>query len=91
MSINSSMFRKHKQTSLKAASSSTEESVFHPLPNLFRLLGLTPFKKVNVCCLKNLYQECLFDVVVIKFGCVSGLHNMSIDFFSSFFFLFKYL
>ncbi|XP_021899056.1 DNA repair protein RAD5A isoform X1 [Carica papaya] len=47
VSINSSMFRKHKQTSLKAASSSTEESVFHPLPNLFRLLGLTPFKKAE--------------------------------------------
>ena len=47
--INSSMFHKYQQTSLKAASNSTEESVVHPLPNLFRLLGLTPFKKVMVC------------------------------------------
>ncbi|WRX32263.1 SNF2 [Theobroma cacao] len=46
--INSSMFHKYQQTSLKAASNSTEESVFHPLPNLFRLLGLTPFKKAEL-------------------------------------------
>uniref|UniRef100_A0A2N9GMB7 SWI/SNF-related matrix-associated actin-dependent regulator of chromatin subfamily A member 3-like 2 n=1 Tax=Fagus sylvatica TaxID=28930 RepID=A0A2N9GMB7_FAGSY len=44
--INSSMFRKHSQTSLKAASNA-EESVVHPLPNLFRLLGLIPFKKAE--------------------------------------------
>ncbi|XP_024023789.1 DNA repair protein RAD5A [Morus notabilis] len=43
--INSSMFHKQHDTSLKAASSSTEESVVHPLPTLFHLLGLTPFKK----------------------------------------------
>ncbi|XP_010535657.1 PREDICTED: putative SWI/SNF-related matrix-associated actin-dependent regulator of chromatin subfamily A member 3-like 2 isoform X2 [Tarenaya hassleriana] len=45
--INSSMFQKHHQTSLKTASNSTEETVVHPLPNLFRLLGLTPFKKAE--------------------------------------------
>ncbi|XP_062172671.1 DNA repair protein RAD5A isoform X2 [Alnus glutinosa] len=45
--INSSMFRKHHQTSLKAASNAAEESVVHPLPALFRLLGLTPFKKAE--------------------------------------------
>ncbi|XP_057956384.1 DNA repair protein RAD5A [Malania oleifera] len=45
--INSSMFRKHHQTSFKAASNSTEESVVHPLPTLFRLLGLVPFKKAE--------------------------------------------
>ncbi|CAI0398124.1 unnamed protein product [Linum tenue] len=43
--INSAMFHKFQQTSLKVASSTTEETVVHPLPNLFRLLGLTPFKK----------------------------------------------
>lgn len=42
------MFVKHHQVSLKDASNSTDESVFHPLPNLFRLLGLSPFKKVVV-------------------------------------------
>ncbi|KAB1227332.1 putative SWI/SNF-related matrix-associated actin-dependent regulator of chromatin subfamily A member 3-like 2 [Morella rubra] len=45
--INSSMFRKHHQTSLKAASEAAEGSVFHPLPTLFRLLGLTPFKQAE--------------------------------------------
>ncbi|XVF19793.1 hypothetical protein REPUB_Repub11eG0141500 [Reevesia pubescens] len=46
--INSSMFHKYHQTSFKAASYSTEESVVHPLPNLFRLLGLIPFKKAEL-------------------------------------------
>ncbi|KAJ7981104.1 DNA/RNA helicase protein [Quillaja saponaria] len=45
--INSSMFSKHHQISLKAATNSTDESVFHPLPTLFRLLGLTSFKKAE--------------------------------------------
>ncbi|CAN0900454.1 DNA repair protein RAD5A [Linum grandiflorum] len=43
--INSAMFHKFQQTSLKAGSNPSEETVVHPLPNLFRLLGLTPFKK----------------------------------------------
>ncbi|XP_010493369.1 PREDICTED: putative SWI/SNF-related matrix-associated actin-dependent regulator of chromatin subfamily A member 3-like 2 isoform X3 [Camelina sativa] len=45
--INSSMFHKHSATSFKAASNTAEESMFHPLPNLFRLLGLIPFKKAE--------------------------------------------
>ncbi|XP_004304707.1 PREDICTED: putative SWI/SNF-related matrix-associated actin-dependent regulator of chromatin subfamily A member 3-like 2 [Fragaria vesca subsp. vesca] len=45
--INSSMFLKQKQTSLKVASNSTEETVVHPLPTLFQLLGLTPFQKAE--------------------------------------------
>ncbi|XP_050212773.1 DNA repair protein RAD5A isoform X2 [Mercurialis annua] len=45
--INSAMFDMHQQTSLKIVSNSTEETVVHPLPNLFRLLGLTPFKKAE--------------------------------------------
>ncbi|XP_020536255.1 DNA repair protein RAD5A isoform X2 [Jatropha curcas] len=43
----SALFHKNQQTSLKAASNSTEETIVHPLPNLFRLLGLTPFKKAE--------------------------------------------
>ncbi|KAG1330981.1 DNA repair protein RAD5A [Cocos nucifera] len=43
--INSSMFRKYHQTSVKPTRPASEESTVHPLPNLFRLLGLTPFKK----------------------------------------------
>ncbi|KAF2300729.1 hypothetical protein GH714_015396 [Hevea brasiliensis] len=35
------------EDSLKAASHSNEETIIHPLPNLFRLLGLTPFKKAE--------------------------------------------
>ncbi|CAA7027711.1 unnamed protein product [Microthlaspi erraticum] len=45
--INSSMFQKHSATSFKAASNTAEESIFHPLPNLFRLLGLIPSKKAE--------------------------------------------
>ncbi|KAJ4843600.1 DNA repair protein rad5a [Turnera subulata] len=45
--INSAMFRKRHKTSLKEAISSSEETVVHPLPNLFRLLALTPFKKAE--------------------------------------------
>ncbi|XP_028097411.1 DNA repair protein RAD5A isoform X1 [Camellia sinensis] len=45
--INSSMFCKNHHTSLKATSNSTDESVVHPLPTLFRLLGLTPYKKAE--------------------------------------------
>ncbi|KAG6583603.1 DNA repair protein RAD5A, partial [Cucurbita argyrosperma subsp. sororia] len=45
--INSSLLRKHQQTTLKAASSAAAESVIHPLPTLFRLLGLTSFKKAE--------------------------------------------
>ncbi|MED6180629.1 DNA repair protein rad5a [Stylosanthes scabra] len=47
--INRSMFVKQQQVSLKdATSNSTDESVFHPLPILFRLLGLEPFKKAEL-------------------------------------------
>ncbi|XP_031283471.1 DNA repair protein RAD5A isoform X2 [Pistacia vera] len=45
--INNSMFRKHHQASLDAGSSYGEDSVFHPIPNLFRLLGMTPFMKAE--------------------------------------------
>ncbi|XP_010912212.1 DNA repair protein RAD5A isoform X1 [Elaeis guineensis] len=46
--INSSMFRKYHQTSVKPARPASVESTVHPLPNLFRLLGLTPFKKAEI-------------------------------------------
>lgn len=46
--INSSMFRKHHQTSVKHSRPASEESTVHPLPSLFRLLGLTPFKKAEI-------------------------------------------
>lgn len=45
--INSRMFRKCEQISLKVASNSVDESLVHPIPTLFRLLGLTPFKKAE--------------------------------------------
>ncbi|KAJ8640061.1 hypothetical protein MRB53_016755 [Persea americana] len=45
--INRSMFLKHHQTSLKTVHHSSEEAVVHPLPSLFKLLGLTPFKKAE--------------------------------------------
>lgn len=45
--INSSMFQKSQQMPLKASSNSTEASIVHPLPTLFKLLGLIPFKKAE--------------------------------------------
>ncbi|XP_074312449.1 DNA repair protein RAD5A [Silene latifolia] len=45
--INSSMFRKHRQNSLKATTNGNDESVIHPLPTLFKLLGITPFRKAQ--------------------------------------------
>ena len=65
--LNSFMFRKHHQTSLKAASNATEESVVHPLPNLFRLLGLIPSKKVIICystCFIFLLQVYSFNLII---------------------------
>ncbi|CAL9191464.1 unnamed protein product [Musa hybrid cultivar] len=45
--INSSMIQKHQQTTVRSINISTEESSVHPLPSLFRLLGLTPFRKAE--------------------------------------------
>ncbi|TXG73707.1 hypothetical protein EZV62_002286 [Acer yangbiense] len=45
--INNSVLRKHHQISLKSGSISSDDSLIHPLPNLFRLLGMTPFKKAE--------------------------------------------
>ncbi|XP_020110777.1 putative SWI/SNF-related matrix-associated actin-dependent regulator of chromatin subfamily A member 3-like 2 isoform X4 [Ananas comosus] len=46
--INILMLRKHAQTSVKPAGIASEESTIHPLPTLFGLLGLTPFKKAEL-------------------------------------------
>uniref|UniRef100_J3LDE0 SWI/SNF-related matrix-associated actin-dependent regulator of chromatin subfamily A member 3-like 2 n=1 Tax=Oryza brachyantha TaxID=4533 RepID=J3LDE0_ORYBR len=43
--INSSLFHGQKQSTPKAARAATEDSTFHPLPALFKLTGLSPFKK----------------------------------------------
>ncbi|CAI9105535.1 OLC1v1004474C1 [Oldenlandia corymbosa var. corymbosa] len=43
--MNSAMFQKSHQSSLKVASG--DESVIHPLPTLFQLLGLSPFKRAQ--------------------------------------------
>ncbi|KAL3628014.1 DNA repair protein rad5a [Castilleja foliolosa] len=45
--INSSMFQKSHKTSLKSSSNSGEVSIVQPLPTLFKLLGLVPFKKAE--------------------------------------------
>ncbi|KAI7729746.1 hypothetical protein M8C21_026125 [Ambrosia artemisiifolia] len=45
--INSSILHKSHQTSLKVPNTSTDETSIHPLPTLFRLLGLVPFKKAE--------------------------------------------
>lgn len=74
--INSSMFHKHSQTSLKAASNA-EESVVHPLPNLFRLLGLIPFKKV-IILLFDLFHLSCFDLI-IEVACVAELGNVNLS------------
>ncbi|CAN6272882.1 unnamed protein product [Urochloa humidicola] len=43
--INSSMFHDQKQSLPKSARVAPEDSTFYPLPALFKLIGLTPFKK----------------------------------------------
>ncbi|CAL4887581.1 unnamed protein product [Urochloa decumbens] len=43
--INSSMFRDQKQSLPKAARVAPEDTTFYPLPALFKLIGLAPFKK----------------------------------------------
>ncbi|KAF7083560.1 hypothetical protein CFC21_087340 [Triticum aestivum] len=43
--INSSMFRDQKQSLPKATRAATEDSTFHPLPALFKVIGITPFMK----------------------------------------------
>ncbi|KAI3823284.1 hypothetical protein L1987_04718 [Smallanthus sonchifolius] len=45
--INSSILHKSHQTSLKVPNTSVDETSIHPLPTLFRLLGLVPFKKAE--------------------------------------------
>ncbi|PWA92877.1 Helicase, C-terminal [Artemisia annua] len=45
--INSTILRKSHQTSVKVPTSSGDETSIHPLPTLFRLLGLVPFKKAD--------------------------------------------
>ncbi|KAK9072647.1 hypothetical protein SSX86_009082 [Deinandra increscens subsp. villosa] len=45
--INSSVLHKSHQTSLKVPNTSVDETSIHPLPTLFRLLGLVPFKKAE--------------------------------------------
>ncbi|KAD5508657.1 hypothetical protein R6Q59_030705 [Mikania micrantha] len=45
--INSSILHKSHQTSLKVPNTTTDETSIHPLPTLFRLLGLVPFKKAE--------------------------------------------
>ncbi|KAJ8750025.1 hypothetical protein K2173_013940 [Erythroxylum novogranatense] len=45
--LNSTMFNKPQHFSLKAASSTSAETVIHPLPNLFRLIGLPPSQKAE--------------------------------------------
>ncbi|KAH7680561.1 DNA helicase protein [Dioscorea alata] len=46
--INGLMFHKQQNTLARLNRSATEESTVHPLPTLFRLLGLTPFKKAQI-------------------------------------------
>ncbi|CAO2045986.1 unnamed protein product [Urochloa humidicola] len=43
--INSSMFHDQKQSLPKAARVAPEDTTFYPLPALFKLIGLAPFKK----------------------------------------------
>nr|CAB3446745.1 unnamed protein product [Digitaria exilis] len=54
--INISMFRDQKQSSPKAARVAPEDSTFYPLPALFKLIGLAPFKKA-ACTPEDLYSR----------------------------------
>ncbi|KAF8693285.1 hypothetical protein HU200_038669 [Digitaria exilis] len=54
--INISMFRDQKQSSPNAARVAPEDSTFYPLPALFKLIGLAPFKKA-ACTPEDLYSR----------------------------------
>jgi DNA repair protein RAD5 len=41
------MFHDQKQSLPKATRAATEDSTFHPLPALFKVIELSPFKKVG--------------------------------------------
>ncbi|XP_078157224.1 DNA/RNA helicase protein isoform X3 [Carex rostrata] len=45
--INIKMLQPTNQPQYKAGKNASEESTFHPVPSLFRLLGLVPFKKAQ--------------------------------------------
>jgi DNA repair protein RAD5 len=49
------MFRDQKQYLPKAARAATEDSTFHPLPALLKVIGLSPFKKVSGLILLYLF------------------------------------
>lgn len=49
--INIKMLQPTNQPQYKAGKNASEESTFHPVPSLFRLLGLVPFKKVDIAFL----------------------------------------
>ncbi|KAK2984529.1 hypothetical protein RJ640_025026 [Escallonia rubra] len=82
--INSSMFRKSHQTLLKAASSTADESVVHPLPTLFKLLGLIPFKKAeftpgDLCTRKRSYNSKDSSCVPATFSHANNFKNPSLS------------
>lgn len=47
------MFHDQKQLAPKAARVAPDDSTFHPLPALFKLIGLAPFIKVNCVLLSS--------------------------------------
>lgn len=47
------MFHDQKQSSPKAARFAPDDSTFHPLPALFKLIGLAPFIKVSCALLSS--------------------------------------
>lgn len=67
------MFHGQKQSTPKAARAATEDSTFHPLPALFKLTGLSPFKKVSVVWLMCLLFIVLSSKIYKKKCCQSFL------------------
>ncbi|KAJ0575986.1 putative HIRAN domain-containing protein [Helianthus annuus] len=77
--INSSILHKSHQTSLKVPNSSTDEMSMHPLPTLFRLLGLVPFKKEEVysLCERVFRSLTYFHANLSTIVYISMPHNLS--------------
>lgn len=47
------MFHDQKQSAPKAARVAPDDSTFHPLPALFKLIGVAPFIKVSCVLLSS--------------------------------------
>lgn len=82
------MFHKQHQTFVNLTNTAVEASTVHPLPTLFRLLGLELFKKVNLSPGNLLSLHC--SVCLLSWVLVTQLHNKSPISLCQIFFIFYF-